>query len=277
MEKHKGELIQTTQGPLNYLFIDNQQETTLVLLHGNSSSVAFWKPLMEGGLRQHFNFLAFDLPGHGHSPIPEHPDETYSLAAYAQILQEIVSKLKLKEYVLFGHSLGGHIILQALNSLNGCKAAFVIGTPPLTIPLRLELAFQMSPQFINFMQAGTDPVIMEATFKSMFPEEKESLASILLEDYFRTDPQARVLLAQNIQQGKFIDEFKVLQSSRIPVYLLSAEADQMVNPAYFRQLPAATAVISVPAAGHYAPLEHAAAFEQLILEKFFPKLYSNHA
>ena len=262
------ELLKTQYGLVFCSFVDNQEERTLVFLHGNSSSANFWKPLMESELREAFNFLTFDLPGHGNSPVPENPQETYSLTAYADLLLEIISKFDLKNYFLLGHSLGGHIILESLDGLSDCKGAIVMGTPPLTLPPQLEMAFLMSPQFISFMQSGTDRGIMESTFKSMVPEDNEALADLLFEDYFKTDPQAREFLTQNIYQGKFVDELKVLQQTEIPVYIVIAEQDQMVNPAYFTHFLSDQELIRVPAAGHYAPLEKPEAFVRLILERF---------
>lgn len=81
MANNPGELVNTSYGAVYRSLINNQQDKTLVLLHGNSSSTRFWEPLLTGSLRHHFNFLAFDLPGHGHSPIPEDPVATYSFPA----------------------------------------------------------------------------------------------------------------------------------------------------------------------------------------------------
>lgn len=267
MANYKEELINTSKGSVHSTFVDNQQDKTLVLLHGNSSSSNFWKPLMESSLRNSFNLLAFDLPGHGNSPVPNHPQESYSLPAYAEVLVEIVSAFSLKSYALFGHSLGGHVVLEALDQLPACEAAFIMGSPPFTLPPRLELAFHMSPQFVNFMQSGADRALMEATFKSMLSQEKEPLTKLLIEDYFKTDPQARALLTQNIYQGKFINELEVMKSSPVPVYILIAEGDQMVNPAYFDQLLSGMETILIPGTGHYAPLEAPDAFARIILDK----------
>lgn len=267
MTNYKEELVKTSKGSVHSTFVDNQQDKTLVLLHGNSSSTNFWKPLMESRLRNGFNLLAFDLPGHGKSPVPENPQESYSLPTYAELLVEIVNAFSLKKYVLFGHSLGGHVVLEALERLAGCEAAFIMGTPPFTLPPRLELAFHMSPQFVSFMQSGTDRAVMEDTFKSMLPAEKKSEAKLLFEDYFKTDPQARTLLTQNILQGRFVDELEVVKNSQVPVYILIAEQDQMVNPAYFPRFFPVTETILLPGTGHYAPLEAPDAITKIIMDK----------
>ncbi len=268
MANQAGEQVKTRYGFVYCLFTDHQQDKTLILLHGNSSSGNFWKPLVESHLRKAFNFLVFDLPGHGQSPVPEDPSGTYSFPAYSDLLVEIISHYDVKNYVLFGHSLGGHVILESLERLGGCKGVVLMGTPPLTIPPQLEMAFNMSPQFISFMQSGSDRDVIEQTFKSMLPEEKEDLAGLLFEDYFKTDPRARDFLNRNIHQGKFIDELKVLKQTKVPVCLVVSENDQMVNSSYFKNFLPDQELNCISGAGHYAPLEKPEIFAELILKKF---------
>ena len=268
MAKNTGELLKTRHGFVHCSLVDNQLERTIIFLHGNSSSGGFWEPLMNSEIRNSFNLLTFDLPGHGNSPVPENPKETYSFPAYADIIVEIVNHFKLSSYFLFGHSLGGHIILEALDQLKNCKGAMIMGTPLLTIPPQLELAFRMSPQFMSFMQSGADREVMKSTFESMVAEDKRHLADLLFQDYFRTDPQARALLTENIYEGKFVDELQRLKNTEIPVYVIVAEKDEMVNPDYFTHFLPDQELVRFPAAGHYAPLEKHEHFSRLILEKF---------
>lgn len=267
MKKIEGEQVKTSQGLVYCSFENHLKDKTLVLVHGNSSSSGFWGPLAEG-LKQHFNILAFDLPGHGRSPVPEKPKETYSFPAYADLLAEIINNFDLKDYYLVGHSLGGHIILETLDRLSGCKGVIIMGTPPFTFPPQPEKAFQMSPQFLSFLQSGSDRAVMESVFKNMLPESKGRFAELLFEDYFKTDPQAREFLIHNLSLGKLTDELKVLQQTKIPLFVVVAEHDQMVNPGYFTEFLPEKELIRISGSGHYAPLEKHEAFGKLILEKF---------
>jgi pimeloyl-ACP methyl ester carboxylesterase len=260
--------IATPLGMVFSEFTDNQQEKNLVLLHGNSSSHRFWSPLLQGKLKTYYNFLTFDLPGHGQSPAAEDAALTYSLPSYVEILKDVLKSYNLKHYYIFGHSLGGHVVLEALEHLDNCMGAMIMGTPPFCMPPRIDLAFRMSPQFINFMQSGSDRAIMEATFISMLPPDKASLASLLIEDYFDTDPQSRLMLAQNIMAGMVQDEIACLRSAQIPVFLLISEDDQMVNPAYFTELLSDQKIFWLENTGHYAPLEQPDIVADILVEKF---------
>lgn len=183
-------------------------------------------------------------------------------------MTEIIDYFELRDFCLFGHSLGGHVILESPDKLEKSKGAIIMGTPPLTIPPQLEKAFLMSPEFLSFLQSGSDKTVMEKTFRSMMPEEQGDFAEVLLEDYFRTDPHARTLLTQNISEGKLVDEIKVLQQTHVPVYVVTAENDRMVNNEYFAQFISGKEVVKISDSGHYAPLEKPEAFTDLIIEKF---------
>ena len=74
----------------------------VVLVHGNSSSRAIWRPLIEHlGDRE---VLAIDLRGHGASAWVRPPD--YSTAGYAADIAQAVEHLDGGEFVLVGHSNG---------------------------------------------------------------------------------------------------------------------------------------------------------------------------
>ena len=80
---------------------------TLVLLHGWGLNVRVWDGLA-AALRDRFQVIAVDLPGHGRSGwLPERS----SLAEQAAQVHETVANIA-SEYSLLGWSLGGQIALQ---------------------------------------------------------------------------------------------------------------------------------------------------------------------
>lgn len=79
----------------------------LVLLHGWGLNVRVWDALAEA-LRDRFQVIAIDLPGHGRSPWLS---ERASLEAQAAQVGEAVAAIT-AEYSLLGWSLGGQIALQ---------------------------------------------------------------------------------------------------------------------------------------------------------------------
>jgi pimeloyl-ACP methyl ester carboxylesterase len=81
----------------------------LVLLHGSNSSLFTWEGWARelGGERR---VIAFDLPGHGLTG--PHPEERYSYADMAELVDHVVAKLGVERFTLAGNSMGGHVALR---------------------------------------------------------------------------------------------------------------------------------------------------------------------
>ena len=92
---------------INYVFYDNKSDTSLVYLHGWGQNIEMMnsiaKPFMKNS-----NVLILDLPGFGDSM---EPNEVWSVFDYADMLDFILKKLKIKDPILIGHSFGGKISL----------------------------------------------------------------------------------------------------------------------------------------------------------------------
>lgn len=83
-------------------------ELTLLFIHGLGHSRQAWqKNLPE--LSQSYRCIAIDLPGFGLSS--DHPEHTYGMGFYAQVIRAFLQSMGLKKVVLAGHSMGGQIAL----------------------------------------------------------------------------------------------------------------------------------------------------------------------
>ena len=152
MREDLEKVIKTDYGSVFTRYHHCNAELTVILNHGNSTSARFWEPIITALRFQPVNVLPWDLPGHGLSPQAPSPLEGYSLPAYAAILAKLIDHYQLTRFYLVGHSLGGHVILEAPELLRKSEGAMIVGTPPLGMPPQLQEAFLMSPQFQNFMQ-----------------------------------------------------------------------------------------------------------------------------
>jgi pimeloyl-ACP methyl ester carboxylesterase len=78
---------------------------TLVFVHGLNGYHQAWKKNIDE-LRKNYRCIALDLPGNGQSSIGDYP---FSIHFYADIVEEFILTLRLKNVVLIGHSLGGQV------------------------------------------------------------------------------------------------------------------------------------------------------------------------
>ncbi len=89
----------------NYEVINPKVKSPVILLHGWGQNASFWLPLAKLLSKNHCYYL-LDLPGFGgtknlapNSNVPE----------YTAFVKNFTDKLKLKNFVLLGHSFGGHV------------------------------------------------------------------------------------------------------------------------------------------------------------------------
>ena len=92
---------------LNYEISGTGREP-LVLLHGFMENLMIWNE-MEEFLSTNFQLIKIDLPGHGLSKVYA---ETHTMELMATEVKKITDKLKLKNFHLLGHSMGGYVALS---------------------------------------------------------------------------------------------------------------------------------------------------------------------
>lgn len=79
----------------------------VVLIHGVTSTLAFWYTKVMPALSAEFRVIAYDLRGHGYSEMTEHG---YTSREMADDLLALVDHLGLERPLFVGHSFGGSIV-----------------------------------------------------------------------------------------------------------------------------------------------------------------------
>lgn len=92
---------------INYVFYENKSKESLVFLHGWGQNIEMMMGLAKPFVKK-YNVLILDLPGFGSSA---EPDNVWSIYDYAEMLDLVLKKLKIKNPILIGHSFGGKISL----------------------------------------------------------------------------------------------------------------------------------------------------------------------
>lgn len=86
-------------------FFDKGKGRVIVLLHGFLGSHEIWKNTLED-LSKSYRVIAIDLPGHGATPCYGY---VHSMELMAKCVKSVLDALKLKKYVIIGHSMGGYV------------------------------------------------------------------------------------------------------------------------------------------------------------------------
>lgn len=239
----------------------------VVFVHGNSSSSATWRPLLDGDLGRTYRCVAVDLPGHGDSPPATDPG-VYSMPGYGAQIAGLARKLGLRHAVYVGWSLGGHILIEAAPSLPDPAGIVVFGTPPVADAGGLATAFLPNPAVaIGFTPEITAGQAREYAESFLAPGSTYPTAAIEA-DILATDGAARGGLGASIAEGRFADEVAIASALGVPLAVLHGAEEQLVSLEHLRGLSLPTLwrgeVQLIAGAGHAPHLEQTEAFAALI-------------
>lgn len=92
----------------------------VLLVHGTGHNLEVWRPLAER-LTSQFRVTAFDMRGHGQTPV-----ESENAEQYWRDIAEVSSALKLSQPLLVGHSTGGYAVTAFAASGGECSAVVVL-------------------------------------------------------------------------------------------------------------------------------------------------------
>ena len=254
MDKMK---IETTHGPVSVIDGGGSGPSVL-MIHGNSLNAALFYPLLSSRLAGNYRLVAFDLPGHGDSPRAVNPGKDYGLAAYASMVRELVRVLGLGVPVLFGHSLGGHIAMQALAGGLECRGLFIVGTPPLGSPPDYAAAFNLAATGDWMFRAELPAEEIKKTAAACMPPGVPVPVELALA-IASTDPRARLELGIAMGRDILHDEAAFQASWPRPVAITIGEHDTFIKRSYLEGLTVPSlwggSIRTIAGAGHCPQLD----------------------
>ncbi|CEJ57734.1 hypothetical protein PMG11_06419 [Penicillium brasilianum] len=208
---------------------------TLLLIHGNSSCIRIWHPLLTSTpLTQTHRVLALDLPGHGCSDDASTPGDVYTMHGYAGCILDLLTTLDVHRFSVLGWSLGGHVALEMLSLIRSnpsstskldskstsgstleteidIKGVMLVGTPPSYTRSQVARAFTKDPPCPALPLASkdtltTDEICMFATAITGPPFESWQVDAVA-----RTDGVSRETMFVTFAAGGGVDQVGVVE------------------------------------------------------------------
>ena len=159
-------------------------DLSLVFLHYYGGSSRTWKHVTSI-LAPNFRTIAIDHRGWGES---DKPDSFYGLADLAADAQGVIAALKLRRYVLIGHSMGGKVALFMASRQPAGLAGLVLVAPsppsPMVMPAQDREMLAGAYASRESVEAAIDFVL---TAKRLSAEDRAQV----IEDSLRGAPQAK--------------------------------------------------------------------------------------
>ena len=248
----------------------------VVLLHGLGSSRLSWSRNIDT-LAARYRTIAVDLPGFGRSSKPRY---AYSMTFFATKVEQLLLRLKVREAVWVGHSMGAQVaITQAIHGKLAPRALALLA------PAGFETFTEMERKWL-------ENAVSERWVRSRSPQEIRDQLALA---FHRMPVQAETLLEfRNNLRGvelegyacAFANSVKAmlrepiasqLPNMRVPTLVLVGDRDRLIPNQYFNraeglpQLAAQTVaamprakLVVLPNAGHLLHFEQPAAFARAI-------------
>ena len=220
---------------VNYKFVDNDLDKTLVFLHGWGQNIAMME-MLGNAFSNECNLLYIDLPGFGASSEPPY---VWSVSDYASCINKVIKDLKIDDPIIIGHSFGGKIGL-IYASLYETNKLICLASPYCKEMTKLPLKNRLYKHFKKTPGLGWLANIM-----------KNHVGST---DYKNASEIMRGILVTSINL-EMVDDIKKI---KCPTLLIWGTKDTAVpiNRAYeLKDLITDSKLITYNGATHYAYLE----------------------
>jgi len=238
----------------------NKTRPSLVFLHYFGGSSQSWTEVI-ARLADDYHCIAPDLRGFGAS---DDSSESYTIEDYADDVQELIALLKIENFVLIGHSMGGKFALAlAARNPKGLQSLILLApSPPTAEPIPEDER--------NCLRRahGNRCVATETVCKAVALKLSAEIFERAVNDNLRSSEKAwRAWL----EHESLVDISVIMPNIAVPVLVLSGENDKgidknLLEREVVRRIKGAKLVV-IPDAGHLLPLEVPETAAKLIAEQ----------
>jgi pimeloyl-ACP methyl ester carboxylesterase len=255
---------------LKISYLTNEAEApAIIFIHGNCLSKEIFNYQFGEPLLNKFNLIAPDLPGHGKTIVTDGNKESlYSVPGLAEVINNFILELKIEEYILVGHSLGGHIAIESNGSAVNCRGICIFQTPPAPKPIDVEKMFLPDELFgLIYKRDLSDEEMNIIAAKFVQYEDQRKILFNMIK---QTDDDFRQFFGQSVASGNTRNEVAIIETFPRPVAIFHGQNERLVNLDYIQDLNVNlwnNKVEMIPKAGHCPQFENPAYFN-FLLDRF---------
>lgn len=250
----------------------NENEGTIILLHGFASSVSFFKSQIKV-LKERYRIIAFDALGHGRSDHPKEMDISKNLRhEIIRDLEDLLNFLGVTEkYGIIGHSLVGGMTGQLFSMKHPNEVTFLVllnsGYIMIDNVIR-NIFYNLLPHFIriNFLEVVANSV--EDILDKIIPYIITALSNNITELFFTREELNMRIEDQIFRMISEIHEYDP-SSIQCPTLIIGARLDNFAPYVMSEELNkkiANSKLEIIDMAGHFAPAQRKDVVNKLICD-----------
>lgn len=231
----------------------------VILLHGYGENQLVWKPLLKY-LPENFKYIIPDLPGFG----KQETKESVSMDFFADYINDIIEKEKLKKVFLLGHSMGGYVTIAFAKKY----PAKLSGIGLLHSHVYADSVEQVASRkkAVDFINKNGAIVYLKDFVKNLFaPSTSKKIITAHLANIIHT--HAEGLTASLKAMMKRQDNAAVLKSLAVPVLFIFGKEDKLMPLQKMLkqcEMPQNCTVEILNKSGHMGLLEEPEKFAKII-------------
>lgn len=167
---------------INFIQYGNKKGKNVVLLHGWGQNISMMDPIGKR-LEKDFHITNIDLPGFGNSSEPTYG---YTIYDYYEVIDELLTKLKIDNPILIGHSFGGRIAIvyaakKKVDKLVLLSSPFKRSLKKNTLKVKILKTLKKIP-VLNELEAFMKTKIGSTDYKNATPMMRTILVNTVNED-----------------------------------------------------------------------------------------------
>ncbi|MBI5240799.1 MAG: alpha/beta fold hydrolase [Elusimicrobia bacterium] len=239
--------------------------TPIVLIHGYPFDHTMWEPQVQA-LKTQCRVITYDVRGLGRSPAGDAPATMDQLA---DDLFALLDVLRMPAAVLCGLSLGGYIVLRAIERAPqralGLILADTRSQPDTDEARQARLAAIRQIEAEGLKNAAEDS--LRKVFAPRTLAQNKPCVDAIRKTILKNDPQGVCFAAKAIMSRA--DTTPALARIKVRALVMAGEHDSLTPPAVGQAMAQAipeARFVQIPDAGHLSSLENPAAFNKHILD-----------
>lgn len=205
----------------------------IVLLHGTSASLHTWDG-WAAALAPHRRVIRMDMPGFGLTGPT--PDNDYSIERYVRFVTAVTDALGVKQFVLAGNSLGGHIAWRtAVAHPERVRKLILVDAGGYPLPDKgMPIGFRIAktPVLNRIMELTLPRGMVEASVRDVYGDPAK-VTPALVDRYYELTLRAgnRAALRERFRQQPSGADAAQIATIRQPTLILWGGRDHLIVPA----------------------------------------------
>lgn len=246
---------------VNIVYTDNGKgDTTLLFVHGWCINKTYWTNQVDFFSKK-YRVVTIDLPGFGQSGKNR---TVWNTEAFGRDVDSVISQLNLKNVILVGHSMAGHIVLQAAINAPTRVIALVgvdnfkgIGGPVPTKKDTADYKLIMDQLKHHFKQVAI-PYVNQSLF---YKTTADSIKKRVLNDIAKAD----TVIAAACMEFDGFNEVEKLKVVKRKLYLINSDYTK-TDTTGFKKNNIAYKVMYIHATGHFPMIEKPKEFNDALAQ-----------